>query len=79
MDTKVDGAYGSVKTEIVKKNNVRVPIEYRFVKTNDLWKVYDVVIEGVSLVNNYRPQFNGIINSKSYEDLVKMLKEKQKP
>lgn len=73
----VDGEYAVVKTKIVTKRNVEVPIDYRLLARNGVWKVYDVVIEGVSLVNNYRNQFNRIIRSESYGELVKRLKDKQ--
>jgi len=75
-DETVDGDYAVVKTKIITKKNVDVPIEYRMLKKNG-WSVYDVVIEGVSLVNNYRNQFSDIMHSGSYETLVKKLKNKQ--
>jgi phospholipid transport system substrate-binding protein len=76
-DEIIDGDYASVKTKIITKRNVEVPIEYRLLKAGTQWKVYDVVIEGVSLVNNYRNQFNRVIRTASYEELVKRLKNKQ--
>src|SRR5919109_199561 len=54
-----------------------VPIEYRMLKKGERWLVYDVVIEGVSLVANYRTQFNKIIQTSSFEDLVKKMKTRQ--
>jgi phospholipid transport system substrate-binding protein len=55
----------------------KVPIDYKLLKEKGNWEVYDVVIEGVSLVNNYRIQFNSIIRKDSYEELVKRMKNKQ--
>ena len=72
----IEGAYAVVKTNIVTTREVEIPIEYRLLKEGDQWKAYDVVIEGVSLVNNYRNQFNSILRSGSYEELVKRLKNK---
>jgi|SRR5208337_2708 len=72
-----EGDYATVKTKIVTSKGTDVPIEYRMQKKNGSWSVYDVVIEGVSLVNNYRNQFNQIMHSGSYETLVKKLKNKQ--
>ena len=43
-------------------------------KDGDRWRVYDVLIESISLVNNYRTQFDGIIKTSSYDELVKRLK-----
>jgi phospholipid transport system substrate-binding protein len=76
-DEKIDVDYAVVNTRIITKRNVEIPIEYRLLNKNGKWEVYDVVIEGVSLVNNYRNQFNKIIREKSYEDLVKRMKNKQ--
>jgi phospholipid transport system substrate-binding protein len=76
-DEKIEGDYAVVKTKIITKKNVDVPIEYRLLNENSNWKVYDVVIEGVSLINNYRSQFNDIIRRDSYEELVKRMKNKE--
>lgn len=73
-----DADYAVVKTKIIiTSKNMDVPVAYKMEKKNGRWGVYDVVIEGVSLVNNYRNQFNRIIGSGSYAELVKRLKNKQ--
>jgi phospholipid transport system substrate-binding protein len=72
----VDGDYAVVKVKIVTDKNVDIPVEYRLRKETANWLVYDISIEGVSLVNNYRSQFNTIISQSSYGNLVKKLKEK---
>lgn len=77
LDEKIDGSYAVVRTKIVTKRNVEIPIDYRVLAKGKKWEVYDVVIEGVSLVNNYRTQFNKIIRTSSYQDLVKKMKNKQ--
>jgi phospholipid transport system substrate-binding protein len=76
-DEKIEGNYAVVKTKIITKRNVEVPIDYRLLDENGNWKVYDVVAEGVSLINNYRNQFNDIIRKDSYEELVKRMKNKE--
>ncbi len=73
----IEGEYAVVKTKIITGRNVEVPIDYKLLKKNGNWEVYDVVIEGVSLVNNYRIQFNSIIRKDSYEELVMRMKNKQ--
>lgn len=73
----IEGEYAVVKTKIRTKRNVEIPIEYRLLRKSNKWEVYDVAIEGVSLVNNYRTQFNKIIRSQSYQELVKRMKNKQ--
>jgi phospholipid transport system substrate-binding protein len=79
LDEIIDDEYAVVKTKIIiPKKNLEVPIEYRLLaKKGGKWGVYDVVIEGVSLVNNYRNQFNKIIRQSSYEDLIKRMKNKR--
>jgi len=54
-----------------------VPIEYRLHKVTGGWKIYDVLVEGISLVNNYRSQFDRIISSSSYNELVQKMKTRQ--
>ncbi len=77
MDENLDGEYAFVKTKIVTKRNTQIPIDYRLKKENGQWYAYDVIIEGVSLVNNYRTQFNNIIRQNSYEALIKRMKSKR--
>lgn len=75
-DEKIDDAYALVKTIVIVPNKPTIPIDYRITKKESGWSIYDINIEGVSLVNNYRTQFNSIIRSHSYEELVKRLKNK---
>ncbi|MGH7300895.1 MAG: MlaC/ttg2D family ABC transporter substrate-binding protein [Candidatus Rokuibacteriota bacterium] len=74
---RVDGDFATVSTKIITKNGTEVPVDYRMVKRGDRWLVYDVSIEGVSLVSNYRTQFNKIIQTTSYNELVSKLRHKQ--
>ena len=73
---RADEDYATVKVKIETKKNVDIPVEYRLKKEGNDWLVYDISIEGVSLVNNYRTQFNSILTQSSYEDLVKKLRAK---
>jgi phospholipid transport system substrate-binding protein len=74
----VDGEQARVLTRLLTKNGGDIPIEYRMHRRDgDRWLAYDVVIEGVSLVANYRTQFNKIIQTSSYQELVKKMKTKQ--
>ena len=75
---RADGEYATVSTKIITKNGTEVPVDYRMIKRpGDRWLVYDVSIEGVSLVSNYRTQFNKIIQTSSYNELVSKLRNKQ--
>ena len=66
-----------VKTQIVRKDGV-VDVDYKMFKENGQWLVYDFVIEGVSLIRNYRSQFSKIISTESYPVLVSKLRKKVK-
>ncbi len=57
----VEGDQATVRTKLITKSNTEIPVDYRMQKEGDRWRAYDVVIEGVSLVGNYRTQFNRII------------------
>jgi phospholipid transport system substrate-binding protein len=71
--------YAIVKIKIITKKNKDILVEYRLKKRGNDWFIYDVSIEGVSLVNNYRTQFNSIILQSSYGNLVKKMREKGEP
>jgi phospholipid transport system substrate-binding protein len=74
---RVEGDYAMVKVNIMTKQQTKIPVLYRLKKiTGRGWMVYDLSIEGVSLINNYRNQFNSIILNSSFENLIKKLKEK---
>ena len=72
----IENDNASVRTEIVQKGDQNIDVEYRLLQRNGDWQVYDVVIERVSLVNNYRTQFNKILLQGSYEELIKKMKLK---
>src|SRR5947209_9561986 len=59
----VEGEQATVRTKIVTKQGTEIPVDYRMHWRGDRWLVYDVVIEGISLVANYRSQFNAIIRT----------------
>lgn len=64
-----------VKTRIVTTKGTEIPINYKLLKRSD-WVVYDISVEGVSLVSNYRSQFNSALSSSSYAELVDTLRKK---
>ncbi|HJZ75519.1 MAG TPA: ABC transporter substrate-binding protein, partial [Vicinamibacterales bacterium] len=73
----IEGDQATVRTRLVTKQGVEVPVDYRMHRVGDRWLSYDVVIEGVSLVANYRAQFNKIIQTSGYASLVKKLAAKE--
>jgi phospholipid transport system substrate-binding protein len=74
---KQDKEFAEVNTKILTKKGEEFAIGYRLHQSGGAWKVYDVVLENVSLVNNYRSQFNRVIAKSSYDELLSKLKQKQ--
>ena len=73
----VEGDQAIVKTRIVTKRGSEVPVDYRMHQKNGRWLIYDVIIEGVSLISNYRTQFNKVVQTESYQSLVQKLRAKE--
>ena len=69
------GDFAEVQTKVVSPK-VQIPLDYRLLKKNGEWRVYDVVIDGVSLMKNYRGQFARIIDSDSFDTLLEKLRTK---
>jgi phospholipid transport system substrate-binding protein len=73
----VDNKYASVQAVITTTQKVDHPVEYRLQQTAPgVWRVYDVIVEGVSLVRNYRTQFEEILNRSSFQALIQDLKSR---
>jgi len=72
---RVEGQYAEIKSKVTIKQE-EYSLDYRLINKGGKWVVYDVVIEGVSLVANYRGQFAKIMSSGGYNELVKKLQEK---
>jgi phospholipid transport system substrate-binding protein len=73
---RVDAGLATVSTRLVTKNGTEVPIDYRMHERDGRWRVYDVGIEGVSLIANYRSQFDSIIRTSSYEELIRRMRSR---
>jgi phospholipid transport system substrate-binding protein len=73
----VDGDLATVKTKFTTKQGTEIPVDYRLLRRADRWLVYDVFVEGVSLVANYRTQFDRIMRTGSYDELVRRMKASQ--
>lgn len=69
-----DGKQASVETKVISGNGDQTPIDYRLHDVEGQWMVYDVAIDNVSLVNNYRAQFERVIAKSSVQELLRMLK-----
>jgi len=75
-DEKLDGDIATVRGKVTTKQGTDVPVEARMHKKGERWLIYDVSIEGISLISNYRAQFDRIIRTSSYGDLVKRLRNR---
>jgi phospholipid transport system substrate-binding protein len=73
---RIDGTYADVGSKIQTSKGEEYTLNYKAHLVSNEWKVYDVVAENVSLVNNYRSQFNRVISHASYDELVRRLKDK---
>jgi phospholipid transport system substrate-binding protein len=76
LKEREDDNYAQVETKIIDKKGQEFSVNYRLHNRNGDWKVYDVVIEEISLVNNYRAQFKRALAKSPYENLVNRMKEK---
>lgn len=72
----VDGDYAEVRTKVLDNKGKEYSVNYKLRRVDGKWRIYDVVAENISLVNNYRSQFQRVIVNSSFEDLMKRLKEK---
>ncbi len=73
----IDSGVATVRTKIVTKQGTEIPVDYRMYQAGNRWLAYDVSVEGISLVGNYRTQFNAVIQKNSYQELVKTMRAKQ--
>jgi phospholipid transport system substrate-binding protein len=74
VSERIDGDRAIVRALIVTKNGTEVPVESRLLQKGDRWLIYDVLIENVSLIASYRSQFDRVIRTASYPELVRRLK-----
>ena len=77
VSERTDGAFAEVNSKIFTAKGQELSINYKAQLIGQEWKVYDVIAEEISLVNNFRSQFNRVISSSSYDELVRRLREKQ--
>ena len=71
---QIDGDRATVRARIVTSKGTEVPVESRLLKSQDRWLIYDVLIANMSLISNYRTQFDRVIRTSSYQDLVQRLR-----
>jgi phospholipid transport system substrate-binding protein len=69
-----EGDTATVRTKFVTKQGTEIPIDYRLIRRGDRWLAYDVLVEGISLVSNYRTQFDRIMRTASYPELARRMR-----
>jgi phospholipid transport system substrate-binding protein len=72
----IDKNYAEVNTRVIGKNRQSYTVDYKLHETGGKWRIYDVVAESISLVNNYRSQFNRVVVNSSFEELIKRIRQK---
>ena len=75
LTERIEGSYAEVRTEW-RSDKTTLPMDYRLMVKDGRWSAYDIIIDGVSLVSNYRSQFQKVIRENSYEELVNKLRER---
>ena len=75
--TKDGAQYAEVATNIVQQGKQPIAVNYRLLSENGQWKIYDVTVEAISIIANYRNQFNRVMNNQGYPKLIADLKSKQ--
>jgi phospholipid transport system substrate-binding protein len=76
LGEQIDGDRAIVRARIVTKNGTEVPVESRLLLKDNRWLIYDILIANMSLISSYRAQFDRVIRTASYEDLVKRLQSR---
>jgi phospholipid transport system substrate-binding protein len=72
----IDKNYAEVNTRVIGKGGESYSVDYRLHQIGGKWRIYDVIAENISLVNNYRSQFNRVVVNSSVEELIKRIKQK---
>jgi phospholipid transport system substrate-binding protein len=73
----LDGENRQISTKTKLKDGSEYSVDYKLYLSPAGWRVYDVIVEGISLVNNYRSQFDRVLNKKSFDALLQDLREKR--
>ncbi len=75
LSERIEGNYADVRTKL-QSSKVEIPMDYRLHLKDGTWHAFDIIVDGVSLVKNYRSQFEKIIRSASYQELIRQLRER---
>ncbi|MBI3637005.1 MAG: ABC transporter substrate-binding protein [Candidatus Rokubacteria bacterium] len=77
LGSALDGPYATVRSKIARRGRNEIGLDYRLHLVDSKWKVYDLIIDGVSFVSTYRAEFNRVIQSSSFEELLNRMKKRE--
>jgi phospholipid transport system substrate-binding protein len=77
LNERAEKDYAEVNTKVISSKGEETPMTYKLHPVDSDWKVFDIVVENISIVNNYRSQFNRVLSNASMDELIKRMKEKR--
>lgn len=77
LNERTESEFAEVDTKVISPKGGETPMTYKLRAVDSEWKVYDIVVENISIVNNYRSQFNRVLGNASLDELIKRMKEKR--
>ena len=77
LNERTEKDYSEVDTKVISSKGEETPMTYKLHPVGSDWKVFDIVVENISIVNNYRSQFNRVLSNASLDELIKRIKEKR--
>jgi phospholipid transport system substrate-binding protein len=77
LNERTEKDYAEVDTKVISSKGEETPMTYKLHPVDSDWKVFDIVVENISIVNNYRSQFNRVLSNASLDELIKRMKEKR--
>jgi phospholipid transport system substrate-binding protein len=77
LDKRAEKDYAEVDTKVISAKGEETPMTYKLHPVGSEWKVYDIVVENISIVNNYRSQFNRVLSNASLDELIKRMRDKR--
>jgi phospholipid transport system substrate-binding protein len=77
LNERTEKDYAEVDTKVISPKGEETPMTYKLHPVGSDWKVFDIVVENISIVNNYRSQFNRVLSNASLDELIKRIKEKR--
>ena len=77
LNERAEKDYAEVDTKVISSKGEETPMTYKLHPVDSDWKVFDIVVENISIVNNYRTQFNRVLSNASLDELIKRMRDKR--